>query len=283
MDYAGNLEDNVNKKWQVYYENEIEKQALVKRLENLYPKWNTDDPENPELIYEPTKEDREEMRRIENRLAQIKQERDKLNKEYEIAKFMCDEHITCDFLVDKHFIDREKLTELGYKVYEQNKLNGDFNKNWVKLPNYKTIYHQYTHNGKEIDVKFPYNKYVDKYGILEVVTNQKGEIVRNNTNAGTFNYGSVNNWRDHIKYDVDPYVDYGNGGNDKTTHATRRKATWINSPNSSFSENIKATFSTIGSFLGGGDFHHWTKSQQQQREKSIEMFNEAIKRKTGKK
>ena len=282
VNYAGNLDENVARKWRVYYENEIEKQKITQKLESLYPKWNIDDPENPELIYEPSKEDKEEMKRIEDRLAQIKKERDELNKDFEIAKFMCKNHITCDFLVDKHDIDRRELTEMGYKIYEQDKLKGDIDKNWVKFPNYKTIYHQYTPDGKKIDENFPYNKYVDKYGILEVVTNKKGEVIRSKTNAGTFNYGSTNNWLDHIKYDVDPYVDYGNGGDDKTTHNTRRKATLINSPNSTFTENAKATLSTIGSFIAGGDFHHWTKSQKQQIEKSIKMFNESVKRKTGK-
>ena len=143
------------------------------------------------------------------------------------------------------------------------------------------IYHNLYPNGQGIDETFPNTKLVDiATEKLEVVLNSDGEIIKDDTNAGTFNFYPPSDIRRHVEFDVDPYIDYGNGGNDKSTYESRRRPSVIWAKNDNWLGNTKSTVSTVLSPLGG-NLSNKTEIQRKKRDEAIKMFNEANKRKTG--
>ena len=86
---------------------------------------------------------------------------------------------------------------------------------YIQVPAEESIYHK---QGTASDYNPKNNvKYVSADGRNEIVFNEKGEVVTDNVNKGTYNYANqITDKAEHAVKDVLPYIIYGNSSDDPT-------------------------------------------------------------------
>ncbi|MBR6027216.1 MAG: hypothetical protein IK065_06455, partial [Neisseriaceae bacterium] len=155
----------------------------------------------------------------------------------------CIDYLSCDTLKKIHWDLRRELSEKGWAKFEQDRKNGNIEKNWEKLSDTKAAYHNYVFdkNGNIVENKdangnYYYEKWVDKAtGQYEVILDRRTsktvynmKMITDNTNGGTFNFYSPNGLSgiDHRTYDMLPWGLVGSGPDDKTTYSIRTGDNW---------------------------------------------------------
>lgn len=99
----------------------------------------------------------------------------------------------------------------------------------------ENIFHNFNNQGvpqKIPNGNYRYKKFVHNNGQMEIIIDTRdgilssddyNRIVRDPTNAGTYNYyGPRQDGIGHKDYDVDPYIDFGSGLGDRTSLENRR-------------------------------------------------------------
>ena len=138
-----------------------------------------------------------------------------------------------------HWDLRRELSEKGWAKFEQDRKNGDIEKNWVQLSDGQAVMHQFDETGQKVNKENPrYIKLIDKAtGQYEVIldkttgkTYDSMQMVTDDTNGGTFNFYAPDGYVStgsglHWLYDMRPWGLVGNGANDKTTYQSRTN-TW---------------------------------------------------------
>ncbi|WP_298971556.1 hypothetical protein [uncultured Psychrobacter sp.] len=151
------------------------------------------------------------------------------DKEFNIAYDNCRSGAGCDVFYDLHVTQRQKWNAGAEKSFKENR------DDWIKMKDEENIFHNFNSNGvpeKMSNGQYRYKKFVHKNGQFEVIIDtldgnlskdDYSRIVRDPTNAGTYNYYAPrDDGLKHLVYDVDPYIDFGSGKNDRTDLGDRR-------------------------------------------------------------
>ena len=160
------------------------------------------------------------------RLEKLDKDRD---KQFSAAYDSCRKGSGCNDFYQLHVTQRQEWNISAEKLFIESRSD------WIKMKDEENIFHNFNSNGipeKMQNGQYRYKKFVHKNGQLEVIidtldgnlsTDDYSRIVRDPTNAGTYNYYAPReDGLKHLVYDVDPYIDFGNGKNDKTNLGNRR-------------------------------------------------------------
>lgn len=98
--------------------------------------------------------------------------------------------------------------------YDRNKFNytPDYREAlhyWTRLPDWQSKYHRHGNGSGN-------SKFVSPDGKCEAVYSREGELVTNDENMGTYNFGPPSDPISHFFRDVAPYWAWGNSANDST-------------------------------------------------------------------
>ena len=151
------------------------------------------------------------------------------DKEFNIAYDNCRSGAGCEVFYDLHVTQRQKWNAGAETSFKENR------DDWIKMKDEENIFHNFNSNGvpeKMSNGQYRYKKFVHKNGQFEVIIDtldgdlskdDYSRIVRDPTNAGTYNYYAPrDDGLKHLVYDVDPYIDFGSGKNDRTDLGDRR-------------------------------------------------------------
>ncbi|UXZ04802.1 hemagglutinin repeat-containing protein [Moraxella nasicaprae] len=150
------------------------------------------------------------------------------DKAFDKAYTDCRAGKDCNQFYYLHVIQRRDWNKDAEELFKVNRSD------WKLMEDYQNAFHNYNANG--IPEKLPngnyrYKKFVHNNGQMEIIIDTKDgilsdddytRIVRDPTNAGTFNYYAPSDASGHKLYDVDPYTNFGNGKGDKTTLSNRK-------------------------------------------------------------
>ena len=174
---------------------------------------------------------------VSQRCAEITQEIQNLeslskqrDKAFDVAYVNCRAGKDCHQFYYLHVTQRNEWNKDAERLFGENR--GD----WVMMNDEENIFHNFNNQGvpqKMPNGNYRYKKFVHNNGQMEIIIDTKDgilsdddytRIVRDPTNAGTYNYYGPrqDGWK-HIKYDVDPYIDFGNGLGDRTSLGNRRR------------------------------------------------------------
>ena len=187
--------------------------------------------------------DRTKINALMKELRALEKESADNDRQLEAAINSCIDYLSCDTLKKIHWDLRRELSEKGWAKFEQDRKNGNIEKNWEKLSDTKAAYHNYVFdkNGNIVENKdangnYYYEKWVDKAtGQYEVILDRRTsktvynmKMITDNTNGGTFNFYSPNGLSgiDHRTYDMLPWGLVGSGPDDKTTYSIRTGDNW---------------------------------------------------------
>ncbi|WP_227713275.1 hypothetical protein [Moraxella nonliquefaciens] len=164
----------------------------------------------------------QEIQNLEN----LSKQRDKV---FDTAYANCRAGKDCHQFYYLHVTQRNEWNKDAERLFGENR--GD----WVMMNDEENIFHNFNNQGvpqKMPNGNYRYKKFVHNNGQMEIIIDTKDgilsgddytRIVRDPTNAGTYNYYGPrqDGWK-HIKYDVDPYIDFENGLGDRTSLDNRR-------------------------------------------------------------
>ena len=165
-------------------------------------------------------------REIQN-LENLSKQRDKV---FDTTYANCRTGKDCHQFYYLHVIQRRDWNKGAEESFKANRSD------WDLMEDYQNAFHNYDSNGvpqKLPNGNYRYKKFVHNNEQMEIIIDTKDgilsdddytRIVRDPTNAGTYNYYGPrqDGWK-HIKYDVDPYIDFGNGLGDRTSLGNRRR------------------------------------------------------------
>ena len=154
---------------------------------------------------------------------------DKRDEDFNIAYDNCRRGKGCKTFYGLHVTQRQEWNASAEKSFKENR------NEWNLLDDEQNIFHNFDKNGEPTKLangKYRYKKFVHSNGQLEIIIDTKdgslssddyNRIVTDPTNAGSYNYYSPTDagWN-HLVYDVDPYIDFGSGKNDRTDLGDRR-------------------------------------------------------------
>ena len=130
--------------------------------------------------------------------------------------------------VEQRIMDRYKGGKLLMSAadhYARNQFNTDLPKNAEEAANagWHTVIanaHQFTKGGDDLNVK-----YVDPTGKREALYDTSGNLLKNALDMGSYNYcPSEKSYIGHFKYDILPWIQYGNAPDDPSTVGQRIQA-----------------------------------------------------------
>lgn len=158
-------------------------------------------------------------------LEQLSKQRD---QEFDTAYANCRAGKDCNQFYYLHVTQRNEWNKDAERLFTENR------QNWKEMEDYQNAFHNFNLQGvpeKMPNGNYRYKKFVHNNGLMEIIIDTKdgilslddyNRIVRDPTNAGTYNYYSPDNKTGHKIYDVDPYIDFGNGKGDSTNLSNRR-------------------------------------------------------------
>ena len=150
------------------------------------------------------------------------------DKAFDTAHANCRAGGNCNKFYYLHVIQRRDWNKDAERLFKANRSD------WKLMEDYQNAFHNYNTNGvpeKLPNGNYRYKKFVHNNGQMEIIIDTKDgilsdddytRIVRDPTNAGTFNYYAPSDVSGHKLYDVNPYTNFGNGKGDKTTLSNRK-------------------------------------------------------------
>ncbi|OAV01405.1 Uncharacterised protein [Moraxella veridica] len=162
-----------------------------------------------------------EIQELEN----LSKQRDKV---FDTAYANCRAGKDCHQFYYLHVIQRRDWNKGAEESFKANRSD------WDLMEDYQNAFHNYDSNGvpqKLPNGNYRYKKFVHNNGQMEIIIDTKDgilsdddytRIVRDPTNAGTYNYYPPSNASGHKAYDVDPYIHFGNGRGDNTNIINRK-------------------------------------------------------------
>ena len=131
-----------------------------------------------------------------------------------ISNVFAEKNIISVFKDSKNTIDLKKYLEDGLK-----ELNIDITKENISIINYilKFVYENNIHKMRNEDDNVVYTKKTGE----EAVFNKNGDLVTNDWNKGSFNYGKYEQPINKFLLDIWPWLVWGNTKNDPTTFDER--------------------------------------------------------------
>ncbi|SIS10664.1 hypothetical protein SAMN02745664_1443, partial [Moraxella cuniculi DSM 21768] len=170
-----------------------------------------------------------ECAEISKQITELEQLSKQRDQEFDTAYANCRAGIDCNQFYYLHVIQRNEWNKEAEKSFKENR------NDWILMKDSENIFHNFNNQGipeKMPNGSYGYKKFVHNNGQMEIIIDTKdgilstddyNRIVRDPTNAGTYNYyGPKQDGLGHKRYDVDPYIDFGNGLGDETGLGNRR-------------------------------------------------------------